>query len=347
MSTSTTTSGGKKAGARKPTAAPASGKERDPLLLRNGSTKADVSALSRALAVYKIAHDETASPADLIGLVRGELSVRLEKLDDSAKMVCDDCGEKSTEDTDFCPYCGSSEEAPSAPVAEKAKANGASKANGAAAKQSEETALAAKGAALTEAIARIESLKGDMAANSYDLGLEIKRIHEEELWKARGRASFREFIEEDLTIGRSMAYKLMEVTTKFDRETFLKVGSSKLALVADIEDPAARDAALEAARNGASRRDLDRKAGKAPDKKAAASAPPKKGPNEITLLAKVGSKAELYQWRSASSGRPIKAHAEDAYVEIPISDEVVQQIALKLDRDGAVVGLTAKFVRAE
>src|SRR5262249_46487989 len=131
----------------------------------------------------------------------------------------------------------------------------------------------------------------DIQRNSYDLGIELKRIYDEELWKARGHKTWKEFVEKELEIGRSMAYRLVETVSKFDRETFTKVGSTKLSLIAQIDDDEQRETALEEARQGASVRDVTRTTRSATGKGAPAkssdgkaSAPPKKA-GEITLLA--------------------------------------------------------------
>lgn len=303
---------------------------------------------------------------------------------------CPACLESGTEETDFCPFCGdegegdedeegaleaAAEEAPSEPEPEptpaaKPKRKVKKETTEAAetestptevkkpkrkvkAEESDGSVLAKAAKSLEEKIAQIKSYQNDIAANSYDLAVVIREIHEQELWKARGHQSFKDFIESDCDISRAMAYRLMELVKQYDRETFLKIGSTKLALVASIDDSATRDAALEAAAAGATTKELARqkeeakgtKSKETPAKDEKPAKAPKKS-NEITLVAKVNGKPVTHPWRSMKSARPIKAHKDDAYAEVQISDDVVLRIALKHDGDECV-GLTTSFVRIE
>lgn len=328
-------------------------------MLADGKTPLNVDAAKRALGVYGVAFKADSSAEDILALLRKTLTKKLKPMKDEEKVKCVAvCGEVATQDTDFCPYCGdegaegddagAAEAAGAEPPEPKKPETGAPVAN-----VSTATGLAAATTKLDESIARINQLRSNLAGNSYDLGLELRVIHEEELWKAKGRESFKDFIEKDLEISRSMAYRLIEVTREFDRATFESVGSRKLALIGGIQDAEARDAALEAAKAGASTRDVARQASEAKGKssapakeKAAAAAPPKKA-NEITLLAKVNAKAQLVGFRSASSGRAIAHHKDDAYAEFQLSEDVKQRIALKVDKEGNILGLTVAFVRVE
>lgn len=337
-------------------------------LLRDGKTPANPEAMKRALGVYGVEYKADASPADLLAILRKHLGKVLKPMDENDKVKCTNvCGEVSTNDTDFCPYCGDEGAEPEAGATSAgdedhaddegaAEAAEAGSSGGAAiAPASTADGLAAASARLDESMARINKLRNDIAGNSYDLGVEIAKIHVEELWKARGHESFKEFIEKDLEISRAMAYRLIDLTKQFTRETFESVGSRKLALIAGIQDADAREAALDAAKAGASTRDVERQVN---DAKGRSSAPakekgssagstpaPKKSAQDITLLTKVGSKAQLVGFRSAASGRPINHHKDDAYAELQVADEVKLRMAPKIDKDGNIVGITVAFVR--
>jgi len=214
--------------------------------------------------------------------------------------------------------------------------------------------MAARVADLDAAVARIRTLAVHAVENYYDLGVEIARVHKEETWKARGHASFKAWIEAEVPISRATCYRLIDVVGQFDRDTYSTVGLHKLALIASGEDDDARAEALEAARTGATARDVQRIAsGDEGEPEKPERSKPEREKNErekpkregkISLVAKVDGEAKTYGWRSAKTGKAIKAHAADAYVEIPIADGVVQRIALKLD-DEKVVGVTVAFVR--
>lgn len=360
----TTKQGGKKAGATKKGGALSviqGGKSTDVVkstgpMLKNGKTVANVDALRKALGVYGVAFKPDASPADLLALVRKALDKKLKGMKDEDKVKCTAvCGEVSTADTDFCPYCGDEGVEGDEPGAELA-VTGATNAGPAVANVSTKAGIAVATKSLDESVAKINALRNNLAANSYDLGIEIRKIHEEELWKARGHESFKDFIEKELEIGRTMAYRLIDITREFDRATFEQVGSRKLSLIATIQDAEAREEALGAAKAGATTKEVVRardaakgKAGKdaAPPREPRATMTPPKKSGEITLLAKVGSKPQTIGWRSASSGRPIQSHKDDAYAEFQLSEDVRQRIALKCDKDGNILGLTIAFARVE
>lgn len=214
--------------------------------------------------------------------------------------------------------------------------------------------MAARIADLDAAVARIRTLAVHAVENYYDLGVEIARVHKDETWKARGHASFKAWIEAEVPISRATCYRLIDVVGQFDRDTYSTIGLHKLALIASGEDDEARADALEAARTGATARDVQRIASGdegEPEKPERSKPEREKGEREkpkregkISLVAKVDGEAKTYGWRSAKSGKAIKSHAADAYVEIPIADGVVQRIALKLD-DEKIVGVTVAFVR--
>jgi hypothetical protein len=343
------------------------------LALKNGQ-QASPEANRRALGILGVEVAAEATPEQLLALLRKTLDKKLKGMAEKDKVKCTNvCGEVATFDTDFCPFCGDEGTEESAPGAEAAATGVEDPKPAAAAAEPEKAKKPAKGAApapstaiaptttaeglaaatarLDESMKRISHLKGDIAGNSYDLGLELKKIHEEELWKAKGYEDFKAFIEKS----RAMAYRLIEVTRQFDRPTFQSVGSTKLALIAGIEDADARAAALDAAKAGANTRDVERHANDAKGRKAAPpkepkgnTAPPKKtNPNEITLLTKVGSKPQLIGFRSGQSGRPIGHHKDDAYAEMQLADEVKLRMAPKLDKEGNIVGITVAFVRVE
>lgn len=222
---------------------------------------------------------------------------------------------------------------------------------------------------LEESIREIQSLKNNLAENSYSLGEKLREVSEKDLWKARkdpkGHLAYKNWaawVEAEIGISRSLAHDLVRITREFTRQTFMEVGQTNLRLIASIEDPKARSEALEKAAAGASTREISRiahdskKGGEAPPRESRkgkesapppepskASAPPKKA-NEITLLAKVDGKPKVHHFTSAKTGKQLKAHAEDAFVEVRLSSNVVQHLALKLDEAGKVVGITVAFI---
>ena len=331
---------GKKAGATK---------RGEALLLSNGKVAANADAMRRAAVVYGISVPADASVAVILHALRAYLKPLLAKTKDADKVRCEDCGEIATQQTDYCPFCGADGDVDEVADADAdAAAAAASPAKGG----KTDAALAKLSSELDDHVSRINSLCGNLATNSYDLGVEIRAILEKELWKARGHESFKVFVEKELPIKRSLAYALANTVKKFDRDAFVKIGSKKLSLIASIENEEDRQRALDAAQAGASTRELQRtkaEGGKesAPARESKDRTPSKKEGGGITLLAKVNGKAATYPWLSLRSGRPLKEHGDDSYVEVKISEEVVQRVALKVTKDGTIVGLTVTFARAE
>lgn len=206
---------------------------------------------------------------------------------------------------------------------------------------------------------RIQSLKTNVAADTYDLGMELRSVNESMLYKAGGYKNFVEWVESTTGIKKTLAYDLMAITEKFDRSTYLETGSKKLRLLAGVEDEQQREQLLQQARDArATTQDVARKvaevtgkptraaAAKTAPEPAPAKKPPAKGGREITLMARVGGKAQRHQFHSAKTGRPI-AHfrpEEGDYVEVSISENVVLQIAPVMNEEGKVTGITTLFV---
>lgn len=364
------------------------GKGAEVVMLSDGKTPANRESLARALEKYEVKFDAKAPTSKLLELVRKELGKRLEGMSEDSMIKCENvCGEVSTEDTDFCPFCGDegtpsdetgaaeaaeaaatttakteeTEETPPQPKAKAEKpAKGAKKPEPVTEITASTGGIEAAKKKLDASVARINELKTNLAMNSFDLGLELTEIYKDSRWKANGHDSFKTFVEKELDIGRTLAYRLIDIVKQFDRATFEKIGSKKLALISGITDSEARTDALNAAAAGASTKEIERHRAeanesgngrtkpKAPSSSAKdKTAAPKKSGNEITLLAKVGSKPQVIAWRSAASGRPIQAHKDDAYAELHISENVKQRIALKHDKDGAIVGVAVSFIRVE
>jgi len=378
--TTTQTATKKTKAAGKPAAAK-KGAKTDALVLKSGK-RANVPAMLAALAALKVEIGKDARPDEIIAATRAAVAKAAKGIPPEKMLQCDDevkdgekhlgCQEVSTEHTPFCPFCGLGDpalvelgakwDAEHAAGTAPAKTNG--KSNGVSAAPATEGVLSAEQkqtmiVQLDTAVAKINELAVDIAGNSFDLGVTIRDVHERQLWKARGHSNFKEFIEKELPVSRTGAYLLMDVVKDFDRDTFLKHGAHKLALISGIDDEEARRAALADADAGKSVRDIARTTGRAapnsgkgkasaPASAARAEAPPKKKENEITLLAKVNGKANLFTWRSAKTNRPLNAHQDDAYAAIPIGDDVVLHVALKTDRTGEkILGITGRFVRTE
>lgn len=211
-------------------------------------------------------------------------------------------------------------------------------------------ALAAKSAELDAVVERIKSFAKSAVANAYDIGIEIKRVHDGELWKAHGHDTFKAWLDAEIPMSRSSAYRLLEIVKSYDRETYAQVGVKKLALIANSEDPDARSEALDAAKAGATTRTVrdiveteGDDEGKRKREPESGEKPKRTREPAVTLLAKVDAAPKTYPFRSAKTSKVVKTIDADSYVEVPIGDGVVQRIAIKYDGE-KIAGLTVVFV---
>lgn len=278
-------------------------------------------------------------------------------------MECDYCGSTSTDETDFCPYCGEGDpeleelrnkEKAAADAAQVPEVEATAGADLATTQETPGTALASADALemLTKAEGEIRQLEHDIKTNGFRLGKAILTVHEGELWKARGFKSFADWVEKETNVGRGYAYDLMEATKAFDEETFLKVGPGKLIPMLAVKDHGERESILDDAKAGASARLVREKVKaasstkkKAPKKEPAAKRDVPAKEDGITLLAKVNGKATSYPFRGHETGRALKAYQEGAYAEIEISKGVRQRIALRRDKKtNEILGIEVAFV---
>ena len=63
--------------------------------------------------------------------------------------------------------------------------------------------------------------------NLWDLGTSLCRVHDKKLYQISGY-NFDEYLAKEVKIGRSTAYRLMELARNFSRETAIKFGQTKL-----------------------------------------------------------------------------------------------------------------------
>lgn len=198
----------------------------------------------------------------------------------------------------------------------------------------------------------IKRAQTNMVRSGYDLGSTLLRIQQGELWKADGCKTFAKFLE-TVGVGKTLAYDLMGLVEKFDEKTFMEVGRKRLLIVAKA-DPEAQKPLLDKARDpNVTRAELETEASAT---KPTASVPVKETTTKpaapakedtVTLLSKVGGKPTLHKFLDRKTKEPIQFWAEGAYVQIPISENVVQLLAPKTDESGNFVGITVAFLKQD
>lgn len=200
---------------------------------------------------------------------------------------CEVCGGPSVEADENCPFCGEEgivEEEAEEPKLVKTEVNKAKKSTAKKPKKKTDTETVEATAEivpvdqetielrkkystkeLDKKVAAINTSKGKFAEASYTLGMQIKELHDTDMWKVRsdedGRpayTNFKKFCDAELNMSHTWAYNLIEVATHFDKGAVKQLGTEKCnLLLAAPEDN--REALLEEARNGLSKRELQRK----------------------------------------------------------------------------------------
>jgi hypothetical protein len=105
---------------------------------------------------------------------------------------------------------------------------------------------------LHNVLVRIRSLRKNLQDTFYQVGTELKHVHDDKLYEAKGFSSFEAFAERELELGRATAVKLSRVPS-----VFLESAARQFGMDAAL-------AALDA---------LDEHAANAPQRKAAAQRP--------------------------------------------------------------------------
>lgn len=304
---------------------------------------------------------------ELLGLLRVEVNRRLATLPIDDHVQCVRCGELATDDTPFCPFCGDegNPEGAAAEVVEQVVAQvpeeasvGIAEAPVQAPAANVDAANLAREADLTKRLNRIMELKRSAVGMSYDIGQECREIRDQQLYKARGYASFKQFAEAELPFTRESALQLISIVEKYSRDDYEKIGYAKLRVISAVTGAEQKVELLDQARKGATTRELTERAKRGSVAPPAASSGAKKAPpaetsDKITLLLRVGSRAQVMKFHDASKGGEtlesaglVKGLVSTAYGELEIADGVVVRIGLRVDKQNNLNGLTFKLVRA-
>jgi hypothetical protein len=334
--------------------------EPPPLVLANGIPPV-LDAMKRAAVVFKIpvpAGSSEAAQRELVGALRLKMKELLAPVPKASQLVCQKCGERSTEDTEYCPFCGD------LGIGEAdTQGAGISNAPGAEPTQDVDGKLSNLAGELTEKLERISALKLSVVDSSYDMGVLIKEIHDRQLWKVKGYLNFKLFAERELPFSRSTAYQLVQVVERFDKKTYLEVGFRKLRTIAAVDDEGTREQLLADAKSGASTREIDEKTRPASSKKNGkkdsgkveaagdkrAEAPPSE--ERVTVLGRIDGKPKEAKFKSAKDGKRISSAGKvtmfvaDAYAEVEITEDVYLRVGLRVSGKD-IIGLSTEFVRA-
>jgi hypothetical protein len=264
----------------------------------------------------------------------------LEKGKDGAPKVellkCSNCKGESTEDLDACPYCGDSEtstgpaviEATAEPVVEIATQSGGY--------------VQVHASDLDAALTNIRTYKKNAERCLWELATEIKRVHDEELWKARiiegkpEHKTWKVFCAKELGMSHTNAYSLIQVAEKFTREQMESLGYWKLAILVSV--PEEKRTPLLAGAAGDTTRELQAKAD--------AAKGTTKTPAALSVMTRVNAKVTLPMTGSNNKGKPATELADDPWCEEQHDNGVVTRYVVKLDPKSKAVVLLITRRRA-
>lgn len=214
---------------------------------------------------------------------------------------------------------------------------------------------------LDESVKSIRSLQKDMVGSGYELGRELIKVFDEQSWKARGKfRSFKEWCFTEAGFTPQMAKNYMTASKEFDRDEHLKLGVSKLAIIARL--PAAdRKPVIKAAMEGADlktvqakvterRRELlggKRGPGRPPKSAATAATPASNG--SVSVVVKPSSKDAVLSWFASAPNAKghvaLKQHEPGAWTFLDLGNGTFLRVALEEGKGGAIVGVRVRFER--
>lgn len=319
-------------------------------------SKVDVRVLDGALAKLKL--DRIGKKEDRIG----RLVEHFSKMPKKDLMVCDTCGGASSNEFDYCPFCGEGEEE----AAKKAKPASAAAppSNGEKPKPApvaavtlvkpqtpQEAALAKMSVKdLDASVKKIADLQRGAIKGTWELGAAIKDNFDKELWKLRktekGEPAYtnvREFWRQEFGYSHTYCYQLMDIAARFTKKDVDEVGPTKLHLIMNAP-PAAQPKLLEVVRKGEHSVDQLRKVIERTKSRATGVHKPEgKGKDErITVVLAPGRKTLPFFVRPDSKGDDPKAAKkveDNPFLEYELSNSVKLRVVLSKNPSGELVGV--------
>jgi chemotaxis protein histidine kinase CheA len=187
-------------------------------------------------------------------------------------------------------------------------------------------------------VEKIKNLRASFAETAWDIGQELIKIHDNALWKGMGYKSFFAFVQGELDISRSGAYKYMTCARTFKREIFQKIGLKKGDLISSAPEEHRRKL-INAAKKGFSHTQLkdrlDRLEGK--------SKAQVKKTTGLTLLGRIKEGDIVVQWLNQETHEQANETDELRYALMQITEEI--ELVLIPTEDGS--GLICNFRRVE
>jgi hypothetical protein len=180
-------------------------------------------------------------------------------------------------------------------------------------------------------LSKIRQYKQNMAEKAYDIGIEIKEIHDKNLWKAKGHKSFSQFCSVELEYTRVMAYKYMAMTG-FEREEAIMLGPSKADMITQAPKPKQKKL-MEMASEGKSRKEMQEYLDKGKQ-----NTSDKASENKITLVGRVKEGSLSMKWVGDKSGRLTNRETKGKYTSVELVTGVL--LTIRELQDGSGLSLT-------
>jgi hypothetical protein len=86
----------------------------------------------------------------------------------------------------------------------------------------------------TSLVAEVKRRMSRIAEDFYDMGRELSKLRDPRLYRALGRSSFAQLVEEDVGISGSQAYKLVAIAEQLPRERALALGTEKASALVQL-----------------------------------------------------------------------------------------------------------------
>lgn len=344
-------------------------------LLKNAKVEADLELVKAALKRYGVDIPSRATAKKIVELLRAEYKKRCAGVDEDDWIRCEVCEEITDPDPDLyrCPFCGDEgvedegEAADVEAVTDEQATNALEEEDDVGQPPEEsvtltkyepqampappnvnEITLSEQG--LQRATVEALACKRDIAARGYDLGLVLLRVFDIEAWKAGNFRTFKVFCEEGLEIPQSSVYRMMDIARKFTRDDFVRLGIKKLAILASVPEKDREEAVADAKRTNPTARELAEKVRDVNDPEPPPEiidvTPEPTQEESIRLVAKVGGRARSYKFQN-DEGKILTQFEDGAHAQVQVTDAVSIVAVPKFSKDGALTGLSVKFVQHE
>lgn len=277
--------------------------------------------------------------------------------EEEALAACGNCGWEATEEHEKCPYCGISlgapqegAEPPGDDVKTKTPKTKKSPAKG---KKGDKSKVRKKGGALAkpdpkkikECDERVERIKGyrrSLAEEAYNIGVELKEIHDKNLWKHKGHKSFKTFVEAELDYTRVMAYKYMSMAGSVKKEDAVALGVSKVDMIVNAP-PKRQKKLLEMGKEGKSRKEMEVWLRTVEGKKGGGTGA-KADSDKITLVGRANMGDTFVPWIGDKSGKETTRETKGKHAPF---ENIVSGFTLFIREDDNGKGLICTLKKIE